>query len=112
MTAYLIADIQVDDPVAFETYRRLVPAVIAAYGGRYLVRGGATRLLEGTPQPGRTIVLEFPDQRRLDAFYDSPEYAPLKALRLEASSGRLFCVAGHEQRNEAGSGDTGKRRDG
>ena len=94
MSAYLIADIQVTDPQAFEEYRRLVPAIIAAHGGRYLVRGGDTRLLEGDVSPGRTIVLEFADMERLNAFYFSPEYEPLKALRKRASTSRLFSVAG------------------
>lgn len=94
MSAYLIADIQISDPQAFEEYRRQVPAIIAAYGGRYLVRGGDTRLLEGDVSPGRTIVLEFADMEHLNAFYHSPEYEPLKVLRMSASTGRLFSVEG------------------
>jgi uncharacterized protein (DUF1330 family) len=94
MSAYLIADIQITDPQPFEAYRRQVPAIIAAYGGRYLVRGGDTRLLEGDELPGRTIVLEFADMDRLNAFYHSPDYQPLKALRMSASTGRLFSVEG------------------
>lgn len=94
MSAYLIADIQVTDVQAFEEYRRLVPAIIETHGGRYLVRGGSTRLLEGHDAPYRTIVLEFPDMERLDAFYASADYEPLKALRMRASTGRLFSVAG------------------
>lgn len=94
MSAYLIADIQITDPQAFEEYRRLVPAVIAAHGGRYLVRGGETRLLEGEVSPCRTIVLEFSDMEQLNAFYSSKEYEPLRALRMRASTGRLFSVAG------------------
>ena len=94
MSAYLIADIQITDPQAFEEYRRLVPAIIAAHGGRYLVRGGETRLLEGDVAPGRTIVLEFADMEHLTAFYFSTDYELLKALRMRASTGRLFSVAG------------------
>ena len=94
MSAYLIADIQITDPQAFEEYRRLVPAIIEAYGGRYLVRGGEARLLEGDAAPGRTIVLEFADMEHLNAFYSSADYEPLKALRMRASTGRLFSVAG------------------
>ncbi len=41
MSAYILASLQITDAtVAFEEYRSRVPAVIAAYGGRYLVRGG------------------------------------------------------------------------
>jgi uncharacterized protein (DUF1330 family) len=94
MSAYLIADIQITDSQAFEEYRRLVPAIVAAHGGRYLVRGGTTQLLEGSVSPGRIIVLEFPDLEMLNAFYNSADYAALKALRMGASTGRLFSVTG------------------
>ncbi len=81
MPAYLIAEVEVFDPVMFEQYRAAVPATIAAYGGRYLVRGGATEVYEGTWQPKRMIVLEFPSMARLREWYGCPEYAPLIALR-------------------------------
>ena len=60
MTAYVLVDCDVTDPVRYEEYRRLAPVVIAKYGGRYLVRGGATTVLEGEWQPKRIVVLEFP----------------------------------------------------
>jgi uncharacterized protein (DUF1330 family) len=61
MAADVIADIAVADPDAYEEYRRQVPAVIEKYGGRYLVRGGASEVFEGDWQPNRLILLEFPD---------------------------------------------------
>jgi uncharacterized protein (DUF1330 family) len=45
MAAYIYASIDLTDPVAYEQYRQRVPALIAAHGGRYLVRGGAARVL-------------------------------------------------------------------
>ena len=94
MAAYIHADIEVTDPVAYEDYRRQVPAVIAAYGGRYLVRGGAVEVLEGDRQPRRQVILEFPDMARLKAFYDSPEYRELRALRQRVSRGSLVAIEG------------------
>ena len=61
MAAYVLADITILDPDLYEDYRRQVPALIEKYGGRYLVRGGASEVLEGEWQPNRLIVLEFPD---------------------------------------------------
>jgi uncharacterized protein (DUF1330 family) len=61
MTAYLIADIQVTDPTAYDRYRPLAAASIARFGGRFVVRGGTVDLLEGEPQPERIVVIEFPD---------------------------------------------------
>ena len=95
MAAYIYANVDVTDPEAYEEYRRQVPAVIAAYGGRYLVRGGASDVLEGDgPAPARQVILEFPDMASLKAFYHSPEYRPLIAIRQKASKGRLVAIEG------------------
>jgi uncharacterized protein (DUF1330 family) len=94
MAAYLYGSIEVTDAAGYEEYRRLVPALIAAYGGRYLVRGGATTVLEGEGRPGRQVILEFPDMERLLAFYHSPEYEPVKAIRLRCSTGDITVVEG------------------
>jgi uncharacterized protein (DUF1330 family) len=94
MAAYLIADLQVTDPQVYEDYRSRVPAIIAAYGGRYLVRGGRVEQLEGDARPERVVVLEFPSMARLRAFYDSAEYHVLMAIRQRSARSRLFAVEG------------------
>lgn len=94
MTAYVIADVQVTDPTAYEEYRKGVPATIAAFGGRYLARGGALEVLEGDWVPRRAVILEFPSLAQLKAWYDSPEYRPLREIRKRASNSRLVVVEG------------------
>jgi uncharacterized protein (DUF1330 family) len=94
MAAYLHADVEVTDAAAYEEYRRQVPAVIAAYGGRYLVRGGAAEVLEGDAGTARQVILAFDDMASLKAFYHSPEYRPLIALRQRASRSRLVAIEG------------------
>ena len=95
MPAYLYAALEVSDPVAYEQYRQQVPALIAAHGGRYLVRGGATEVLEGDVQPMRQVILEFPDMVRLKAFYNSPAYQILVAVRQGATrGGHLLAIEG------------------
>ena len=95
MAAYLIANLQVHDPAAFAEYGALVAPMIAARGGRYLVRGGAVTPAEGTPALNRVVVVEYPDMATARAFYDSPEYAPLIALRQRAATGTVDFVEGH-----------------
>lgn len=95
MAAYIIADIEVTAPEAFEEYRARVPAVIAAHGGRYLVRGGETETIEGTAAAGRIVVLEFPDMAAARRFVASPDYAPLGEIRKKASKSRLIMVDGY-----------------
>jgi uncharacterized protein (DUF1330 family) len=94
MAAYIIAQVQVTDPATFEQYRAQVPAVIAQYGGRYLVRGGQTAALEGEWNVPRLVVLEFPSMEALKRFYRSAEYAPLIALRQQSARSVLVAVEG------------------
>jgi uncharacterized protein (DUF1330 family) len=94
MPAYFVVDIDVTDPAAFEEYRKGVPATIAQYGGRYVVRGGKMETLEGNWQPKRMVVLEFPSVEAAKRWYHSPEYKPLLALRMKASKGSLVLVEG------------------
>lgn len=94
MAAYLIADVDVIDPAAFEEYRREVPTSEARYGGKYLGRGGTATVLEGDWKPHRLVVVEFPDMDSLMGWYNSPEYARLKAIRLRCAKTRIIALEG------------------
>jgi uncharacterized protein (DUF1330 family) len=94
MSAYVIAEIDITDPAAYEDYRKQVPAVIARYGGKYIVRGGKVESLEGGWSPKRIAVVEFPSMEQALKFYRSPEYAPLIKIRQKASRGKLVIVEG------------------
>jgi uncharacterized protein (DUF1330 family) len=94
MPAYVIADIEVIDQGLYEQYRQGVPATIAAHGGRYLARGGETEVLEGSWSPKRCVILEFPDMERFRAWWSSPEYAPLRAIRQRAAKSHLVVTQG------------------
>ena len=94
MTGYVIAEVDVQDPALFEEYRKLVPATIAQYGGKYIVRGGATETKEGGWTPKRVVVLEFPTMARARDWYHSAEYAPALAMRLKAAKSRVILVEG------------------
>jgi len=94
MPAYVVADIQVTDPAAYEPYRPLAGASIARFGGRFMVRGGPVELLEGEPQPERIVVIEFPDAETARRWYHCEEYQSAVKIRQAASRGRLFLVEG------------------
>ncbi|HXR19014.1 MAG TPA: DUF1330 domain-containing protein [Steroidobacteraceae bacterium] len=94
MAAYIFASVEISDPAAYEEYRRRVPTIIAEYGGRYLVRGGAVERLEGDAPLNRLIILEFPDMARLKAFYNSAQYQPLLAMRQRAAISTLLAIEG------------------
>jgi uncharacterized protein (DUF1330 family) len=94
MPAYVIVQISVHDAQTYERYKQLGPPSIAKYGGRYLVRGGATQILEGTWQPPRLVLLEFPTVEQAQAWWNSPEYAPAKALRHASAHTMMLLVEG------------------
>ena len=94
MSAYLIAEIDVVDPAAYEDYRKQVLAVVTKYGGKFIVRGGKIEPKEGGWTPKRIVVVEFPSLAQAQKWYGSPEYAPLIKLRQKASKGKLIIVEG------------------
>jgi uncharacterized protein (DUF1330 family) len=94
MSAYVIAEVIVTDPTLYEDYKKMVPATVEKYGGRFAVRGGKVDAKEGGWAPARLVVLEFPSMEKARAWYDSPEYAPALALRLKAANAKLILVEG------------------
>jgi uncharacterized protein (DUF1330 family) len=93
---YILAEVQVTDPAMFEAYRPLAAAAIAAFGGKYLVRGGATETLEGGRTPARTVLLEFSSPERAMDWYKSAQYQEALAIRLKAATTEVFLLAGHD----------------
>lgn len=94
MAAYVIARINITDPVAYEEYRKVVPATVAQFGGKFIARGGKLEILEGEVEPLRTVILEFPSLEDARNWYHSQEYAEAKAMRQKASTGSLILVEG------------------
>lgn len=94
MAAYVLVHIDVKDPKTYEAYKEMAPLSIAQYGGRYIVRGPAPEVLEGTWEPKRLVLLEFPSVERAREWWNSPEYAPAKARRQSASTGDMVLLPG------------------
>ena len=94
MAAYVIVDVEITDAALYEEYRKRVPATIAKYGGKFLVRGGAFEQLEGSWQPTRLVLLEFPSFEQAKRWYDSEEYREPKFIRLKASKANLIMMDG------------------
>ena len=94
MPAYVIADVAVTDPALMNEYRKLVPATVAAYGGRFVVRGGPHQKIEGDWTPSRLVIIEFPSMEQARRWYDSEEYRAPKAMRIKAGRTNLVFVEG------------------
>ena len=94
MSAYVILDITVHDAELFEQYKKLAPATIATYGGRYLARGGKAEALEGDWSPNRIVILEFDNAETAKQWLESPEYREARSLRQHAATSHTIVVEG------------------
>jgi uncharacterized protein (DUF1330 family) len=94
MSAFVIVDIEVTDPAGYDEYKKLAPATITLYGGKYVARGGKTETLEGDWQPNRLVILEFPSIEQAKAWVNSPEYAPARAMRHKYAKSQMVVVEG------------------
>ena len=95
MAAYLIVEVETTDEPLMAEYRKHTPGAIAKFGGKFIVRGGKTRMLEGGWKPSRVVVIEFPSYEKAEAFYDSEHYKPILAMRLKAGKSKAILVDGH-----------------
>ena len=94
MKTYIIAHIEVTNPELMAKYREQVPKIVEKYHGKYLVRGGESKIIEGDYFKHRIVILEFPDRKSADNFYASEDYAPIKEMRLQAGNNSSVLVEG------------------
>ena len=96
MAAYVINEIVVTEPARFQTdYANHVPAILAKYGGAYVVRGGAPERVDGPPPPERLVVLRFESRAAALAWRNSPEYQAILPIRDATSTSRVYIVDGY-----------------
>jgi uncharacterized protein (DUF1330 family) len=97
MKAYMLIEItEVLDAERYAEYQRLVPATVAKYGGRYVVRGGPITSLTGDWRPVRVILLEFPSMERMMEWNRSSDYVGLAPLRTGSTKTRAIALQGYE----------------
>jgi len=109
MAAYVISEVEVLDETQGRRYRDLAAASIARHGGRYLARGAAPVVAEGDwPANCRLVIVEFPTMKRLQAWYESADYAEALAVRQAALDRRLLFVDGAHTAPGLGWPDTGE----
>jgi uncharacterized protein (DUF1330 family) len=92
--AFLISEVEVTDPAGYEEYRKLAGGSLDKYGGKFLVRGGRTEVLEGGWNPKRLVVCRFESLARLREWYGSPEYRKAIEVRRKTAKARIMAVEG------------------
>lgn len=94
MKAYVIVEISITDKIQYEEYKKLAPSVVAAFDGRFLVRGGRTETLEGEWHPERMVVVEFPSLAKAHQWWNSDQYSKVRAIRQQSAHTRMLIVEG------------------
>ena len=94
MSAYVIVRVRVSDPAQYEKYKALSPGAVEEYGGTFIVRGGASEVLEGEPDDRRIVVLQFPTVDAAKAFYNSERYTHAREVRAGAAEMEMVVVEG------------------
>jgi uncharacterized protein (DUF1330 family) len=94
MTAYVIVDIDVHDPVGYEEYKKLAPAAVELYGGKYIARGGKTETLEGDWSPSRLVILQFESSEQARKWLNSEEYREARGMRHRTAQSQMVVIEG------------------
>ena len=94
MAAYIIVEVSITNPGEYEAYKKLTPATVAAYDGKFIVRGAHTETLEGEWQPERIVVIEFPSVERAKEWWGSEAYSKVKEIRQKNAKTKMLVVEG------------------
>ncbi len=97
MPAYVIVEVYIHDHREYEEYKKLTPAAIAAFDGKFLVRGGHIMSVEGDWNPERVVVLEFPNVEKANEWWHSPLYTEAKLIRQRTARTKMIIVEGLEK---------------
>jgi uncharacterized protein (DUF1330 family) len=94
MTAYVIVDIDVHDSVGYDEYKKLAPAAVALFGGKYIARGGNTETLEGDWSPSRLVILQFESVEQAKEWLNSDEYSQARKMRHSTAKSNMVVIEG------------------
>lgn len=93
-SGYIIANVNVTDPVQYEEYKKWSSEAMRVHGAEVCVRGGKVEVIEGDWAPERLVILKFPSLDAAKAFEASPEYGKARAARQGAAIMRMIAVEG------------------
>ena len=93
--AFYISEFEVTDREGIRPYSEAVESTFVPFGGRYVVRGGPVRSLEGEATK-RIVMIAFPSVEQAQAWYDSPAYRAIRPIRHRSAKSRVFIVEGFQ----------------
>lgn len=100
MPVYIVSMMHITDPDTYRQYTDRTPDIVKRHGGKFLTRGEPFSCIEGQPYDGRLVILEFPTQAHVDAWYTDPEYRAAMAFRHAASTMQHLLVQEGSDNNQ------------
>ena len=97
MPAFVFVEINIIDHKLYKEYKKLTPKTVADFGGKFIVRGGKTEVLEGDSSHNRMVLLEFPSTDRAQAWWNSQEYTRARLIRQRAATTRMILLEGSSE---------------
>ena len=94
MAAYFIVQSTISDEATYQKYRDAVIPMMVKHGAKIVVRGAKVEALEGHHDGRRMVIFEFPSMAAIKAFWESPEYVPVKKIREGAAVLDVWAVEG------------------
>jgi uncharacterized protein (DUF1330 family) len=94
MSAYMIVEVKINDSAKYEDYKKLTPASLEPFGGKFIARGGKAELIEGEKEPNRIVILQFENSEKAKAWWNSPLYNEAKKIRQAAAETRMILMEG------------------
>ena len=93
-----VAEVTVTDRSWIANYQAQVADVIHRHGGQIIARNQSLDRIEGgTAPPHGAVVLQFPSREHFDAFYNDPDYVPLREARLKGSRSQFSVIEAFDQ---------------
>ncbi|MCT4579228.1 DUF1330 domain-containing protein [Donghicola sp.] len=97
MSAYIIGQMTIHSSDWMEEYFSKIPAVVSSHQGTFKARGGNPQRMEGeAPLPDAAFIIEFPDRKHAEAFWNSAAFQELAILRRTGSTLNAMLVDGVE----------------
>ena len=97
MPAFVFVEINIIDHKLYEEYKKLTPKTVSDFGGKFIVRGGKTEVLEGDSSHNRMVLLEFPSTDEAQAWWNSQEYTRARLIRQRAATTRMILLEGSSE---------------
>jgi uncharacterized protein (DUF1330 family) len=94
MSAYVIVEIDIFNPVGFEEYRQRVVPIVEKWGGKYIVADDNVETLEGDWSPKRIVMIEFPSMSRAREWLNCEEYLEAGKIRHRTAKTNMVVVEG------------------